>query len=180
MPSPIAHSVAGYAIYQLFRKRIRPRTSGRIGPFPWLLFVTVGFSMLPDVDAAVGVLSGDFGRFHNNLTHSAFVAAVVALASAAFGSLKGLGRFADWFWLTLLCYGMHILMDAATLGKGVMVFWPITDERFMTPVPVFYGFHWSDGWLNRRHWWTVTTELGFAALILLIYRHRSDEIGQRR
>ena len=37
-------------------------------------------------------------------------------------------------------------MDFFTVGRGVNPFWPFSLERFASPVPVFYGLHWSYGW----------------------------------
>jgi membrane-bound metal-dependent hydrolase YbcI (DUF457 family) len=175
MPSPIAHSAVGYAFYRLYRRRFPGLASNRSGPVPWLLAIAVGFSLLPDIDSLAGLLAGDFGRYHNNLTHSMIVAAGVALLAGVAGAFMGLGRFLDWFSLAFLCYGAHVLMDAATIGKGVMAFWPLTDERFLSPLPLFFGFHWSDGWLNRRHWWTAATELAFAGLVFLLLRRRTSQ-----
>jgi hypothetical protein len=70
MPSPLAHLAAGYTIYRLSRRHEPQPSLGRVGPLPGLLAVTAAFSLLPDIDSAVGLLLRDFGRFHNNATHS--------------------------------------------------------------------------------------------------------------
>ncbi|MGQ0604765.1 MAG: metal-dependent hydrolase, partial [Anaerolineales bacterium] len=83
MPSPIAHVTAGYVLYKLSRHRWPALDTRRLGPFPRLLVITAGLSMLPDIDSVLGFLTGDFGRFHNNVTHSLIVGFAVALAIAA-------------------------------------------------------------------------------------------------
>jgi hypothetical protein len=50
----------------------------------------------------------------------------------------------------------------------VMALWPLSEKRFLLPVPLFYGLHWSDGWLSLRHVWTVLTELAFTAVALFV------------
>ncbi|MDX1521057.1 MAG: metal-dependent hydrolase [Anaerolineae bacterium] len=166
MPSPIAHAAAGYAIYRLSRSR-RPQSKlPKFGPVPGLLLITTGFSLLPDLDSIVGLLSGNFGRFHNNLTHSLIVGFFVSLVFALGMWGKERSGFGFWFAIALFGYEAHVLMDSATVGRGVMAFWPFTSERFASPLIIFYGLHWSEGWFSIRHLWTVLTELAFAALLL--------------
>jgi membrane-bound metal-dependent hydrolase YbcI (DUF457 family) len=76
MPSPIAHLTAGYVVYQLGRRYEPQPALRKIGPLPGLLLVTAIFSLLPDIDSAVGLLMRDFGRFHNNATHSLFAGVI--------------------------------------------------------------------------------------------------------
>jgi membrane-bound metal-dependent hydrolase YbcI (DUF457 family) len=168
MPSPIAHTAAGYAIYYLSRSRTPGTKLKGIGPFPAPLIVTTGFSLLPDVDSLLGFLSGNFGRFHNNATHSFIVGLGMALAFGLLMWWKERSGFGFWFFTALLGYELHVLMDSATIGRGVMALWPFTAERYMFPIIVFYGLHWSDGWLSIRHLWTAATELAFAALVAFL------------
>jgi inner membrane protein len=125
------------------------------------------FSLLPDVDSLAGLIAGDFGRYHNNATHSLLVAAGVSLGFAGIMAWKR-QSFGFWFLVAVACYGAHVLMDSATPSRGVMAFWPITGRRFHFPLQLFYGFRWSDGWFSVHHVWTVVTELGFAALAALL------------
>jgi inner membrane protein len=132
------------------------------------LVVIISLSILPDLDSVAGFLMGDLGRYHNNWTHSLIVGLGVALV---IGSLVWLVRnsgFSRWFLLALLCYELHIIIDYLTVGRGVKAFWPVSLERFVSPVQVFYGLHWSDGWLSTRHLLTLVTEVGFIALISII------------
>ena len=177
MPSPIAHLTAGYVLYALSRAHQPEPAPGQIGPIPGLLAVTVGFSLLPDLDSIVGVLAGDFGRFHNNVTHSLFVGAAVALV---FGAVMRavLGRdYWFWFGVALAAYELHVIMDWTTYGRGVMALWPFTDARFQAPVFLFYGLHWSEGWLSVRHLWTLVTELAFAMVSLLALRRFTGRVA---
>lgn len=166
MPSPIAHLAAGYIIYRMAQQReLQPPVQtpeGRLG----LLLLAGSFSLLPDVDSAIGLLLQDFGRYHNNATHSLLVGATIAFSCAALMKWRT-KQFGFWFAFFLACYSLHILMDAATWGRGVMALWPLSEQRFLSPVLLFYGLHWSEGLLSASHLITIATELIFAAVILL-------------
>jgi len=163
MPSPLAHTMMGYVIYRIYRPRTPELASKRLGPIPLLLLLTTSLSMLPDLDSVAGVLMGDFGRFHNNMTHSLLIGLVVALGVGFIGWLKPHYGFFRWFTITLLCYDLHVMMDFFTVGRGVMAFWPLLSDRFLSPVIIFYGLHWSDGVFSIRHLWTLLSE---SALVL--------------
>jgi hypothetical protein len=169
VPSPIAHLTVGYLVYLAGRRRAlalddsaEPARARRR-----LLLTAATFALLPDVDSVVGLLVGDFGRYHNNGTHSLLVGAAVAPAFAAIMARKRRG-FSFWFLIAAGCYSAHVLMDGATWGRGVMALWPLSEKRFLLPVPLFYGLHWSDGWLSLRHVSTVLTELAFTAVVLFV------------
>lgn len=167
MPSPIAHLATGYLAYRIGRRH-SPRLEAEASTSPLLLLTAALFSLLPDVDAMAGLLLGDFGRYHNNGTHSLLVGLALSLIVAALIAWKRQG-FAPWFILAASCYGMHVLMDAATPGRGVMALWPLSERRFLLPMPLFYGLHWSDGWFSLRHLWTALTEILFAASGVLLW-----------
>jgi membrane-bound metal-dependent hydrolase YbcI (DUF457 family) len=168
MPSPIAHLAAGYAIYSLSRTLSPQGELRQVGPFPGLLVFTAGLSLLPDIDSIAGLLTGDFGRFHNNLTHSLLLGLGIAFTIGVLMHWRRGSGF--WYWMTLagLCYDLHVVMDWTTDGRGVMALWPITAQRFLAPVTLFYGLHWSDGLFSERHLITLATELGFVALVLFV------------
>lgn len=168
MPSPLAHAAAGYAVYEIFRQRGQAqRAEGALVTAKRFILVVV-LTMLPDVDSVVGLLSGNFGRFHNNATHSLFVGLLAAAIVGLLMSRVQAGRFAPWFFLTLLLFELHVVMDYFTIGRGVMAFWPFTAERYLAPVSLFYGFHWSDGLLSVSHLWTIVTETAFSAALFLL------------
>lgn len=169
MPSPIAHSAIGYVIYRLSRSN-RPAKKGMKVVSPIHLIVIVGFSLIPDVDFIAGVLFRDLSRFHNNGTHSLILGLAVALISSFLFSLKRRSAFSIWFWLILVSYQMHIVLDFFTYGsRGVMLLWPILSMRFESPVKLFYGVRWSEGWISGHHLWTLVSEVGFVFLTLLVF-----------
>lgn len=167
MPSPIAHATIGWAVFQVAHSAFpSPRDEER-GWLRWQLAAAVVLSLLPDVDSILGLLTGNMGRYHNNLTHSVPIALVVASVVGLFALLKGRQCGLHWYLLALSSYGFHLAADVLTMGRGIMWLWPWSTQRLLSPVPLFYGLHWSDGLWSVRHVWTLLTELGFAALLYL-------------
>jgi inner membrane protein len=161
MPSPLAHTAAGIAIWSLLRGRLAP---GRV----WhALAVLLFFSLLPDADALPGIAFGDLSRYHNNLTHSVAAGlATAALAGCAARAAKS-PRAGMWFWIALLAYLLHVLMDFFTVGRGVMLAWPLSAERFLAPSPVFLGLRWSHSPLDPVHLRTLANEMCFVLALAL-------------
>jgi inner membrane protein len=164
MPSPIAHVAAGYTIARI-TGRARPRATAGVSDRV-LVGAAVGLSLLPDLDAIPGILAGNFGRYHNNLSHSLFVGLAVAVIVGGIAAASGRFRFGSGFALALVCFELHVVMDYFTVGRGVMAFWPFTAERFSAPIPLFYGLRWSDGWFSQRHLWTLLTEVPLVAAVV--------------
>jgi hypothetical protein len=48
-----------------------------------------------------------------------------------------------------------------------MMFWPLTDTRFASPIKIFYGLQWGLGWFSIWHLWTVFTEALFGLVVIL-------------
>ena len=131
--------------------------------------------MLPDLDAVPGILVGDIGRFHNQATHSLLVGVAVALAAAIPLAHWRRAPFLRLWLLLLLPYEAHVLMDFCTPGRGVMLLWPVSAERFSSPVSLFEGFHWGNGLLSPSHLWTIASETLLVAPLVLL-----TELAARR
>src|SRR5688500_8243489 len=106
MPSPIAHLASSYMIYKLAQNYVPELPPQLIQGVPTLLLLAGGFSMLPDADSVVGVLMQDFGRYHNNASHSLLVGAGIALIFAAFMKWHK-NSFGFWFLFGFSCYSLH-------------------------------------------------------------------------
>jgi len=177
MPSPIAHFAAGYTLYRILRERL-PRLTETLPAF-FLFAAASVLSVLPDIDCVAGVVSGDFARFHNNITHSFAAGVAVALLVAGLAALpKREGTAVAWFVFVLAFYSLHVVMDYFTAGRGVMAFWPLLANRFESPVCIFRGVKWASGVWSIEHLWTFLNELLFVcALVLLTFligrRHRT-------
>ncbi len=164
MPSPLAHLSAGYMIYRGSRGRALDRTRGRFFTVIQALLL-IFLSQLPDIDSVAGFLADDFGAYHNQFTHSLFVGVPAAAVVAVAARLARLKRAMLWFWVALLSYELHVVMDYFTVGRGVRLFWPFIEQRFQAPVKLFYGFHWSQGFFSIHHLWTVLTEAIFVLVV---------------
>ncbi len=165
MPSPLAHMATGYVVFEVARSHM-PKADSSLLRRGILLMGALGFSLLPDMDSLAGVLAKDFGRYHNNLTHSFAMGLYASLVIAAGSYILDRKRVGTWTLLGLACYELHVLMDFFTVGRGVMIFWPISPERWEPAMKLFYGLHWSDGWFSHKHLWTLLNELVFAFILL--------------
>jgi membrane-bound metal-dependent hydrolase YbcI (DUF457 family) len=180
MPSPILHTTMGYVVYKIVEPDSSKSRFGKLGRIPVLLIISIVASLLPDLDSVFGILAGDFGRYHNNATHSLFVGLLVALLfaggiSVLFNTLP----FRTIFLVTLLSYQAHIVFDYFTVSRGVMALWPFSHERFVSPISLFYGFHWSDGLFSIRHLWTFLTESVQALILVLMVNHLTSRKFKR-
>lgn len=165
MPSPIAHWTVGLVVCRSLWPRAAGGSGGRPVPWRWLLLASLAFSLLPDAGSVVGVITGEFGRFHNSWEHSLAVGAGCALIGTALARAVGLAGSWRWGAMIFLCFELHVLMDLFTVGRGVRVLWPFVEDRYSPALKLFYGVHWSEGWLSPRHWVTLLSELAFAAVI---------------
>lgn len=163
MPSPVFHVFAGVSIAGAVSggwRSVRFKT----------LVASLFFSMLPDADVAVGLAAGDVATYHNNLSHSPFFALMICtllwlLARRVLPELSR-GR------LALLTYGgcgLHVALDSMTYGRGIMLAWPFSGERFRAPVEVFRGVRWSEGLWARPHLETLSNELAVIAIVVAVY-----------
>jgi membrane-bound metal-dependent hydrolase YbcI (DUF457 family) len=169
MPSPIVHITSGYIVYRVLHRKLEGKKteSHRINISH--LLIIVGFAILPDLDAILGIILGDFGKYHNNGTHSLITGALVALGCYAILSVKRHLAKNFWFWAILFSYESHVILDMLTFGRGVMLFWPIMQERFLSPYLLFVGLHWSEGLFSTLHLWTILTEGLVVIGVLLLY-----------
>ena len=167
MPSPIAHLGVGYVIYRYYKKRFS-QEDHKFWKTSLQLILVVGLSILPDLDVIPAIIFKDMEAYHNNISHSLFVAVPVALLVA--GVFHRVYRSNYWFWfvICLISYDLHVFMDALTAERGVMMFWPFTETRIASSVKLFYGLQWGLGWFSPWHLWTIFTESLFILIMILI------------
>jgi inner membrane protein len=156
MPSPIAHVAAGYLVWKSGREPLT-RTDGRFSSLAGIAAFAF-LSLLPDADAIPGILLHDLERFHNHFSHSFFSGLIASLLLLLVAGTLGRPRPALWLRYGLICYWTHLVLDFTTVGRGVMLFWPLSSSRFSSPVKMFAGLHWSAGLSSLRHLETVLTE----------------------
>lgn len=174
MPSPIAHSVTGYALTRLpFLKtkltqaQKRHKISSRLSAVaPLLTVYGIFVSNIPDLDFLPQVITGL--PFHRGPSHSLFVAVVISalLAWPVHKLQKQLG-YKTIFGITLCLYGAHLFLDLFTTGgKGVPLLWPLSDVGFRAPFPLFPPVHHSRGLWDKSHIVFAIAELIYAIGLL--------------
>lgn len=164
MPSPIAHSGVALALWPMLREDHRhpgaPRNRRILAGM--LVFMVCG----ADVDFIPHVVLDPPSIFrHGGATHS-LLTGMVAATLFAVGSRALVS--ASWLRLWIvgcLAWWVHILLDFFTPGGGVMVLWPITDERFVSPISLFWGAQHSQPFAFHQHVITLLTEIPFVLLM---------------
>ena len=170
MPSPIAHLGAGYAMYRYYRRKL-PQESERFRKSALPALFVMGLSLLPDLDIVPAIIYRDLHTYHNNFSHSLFLGIPAAVLIAAIFCRICHSDFWLWFLVCLISYDLHILMDLLTAERGVMLFWPLSQNRFVSPVRIFYGLKWGLGWFSLSHLWTMLTESVFVSVLVLILNY---------
>jgi membrane-bound metal-dependent hydrolase YbcI (DUF457 family) len=169
MPSPIAHIAAGYAVYRLYKDKLPGGAALSPGIRSPLLLIA-GLSLLPDLDVLFALIFGDMERYHNNFSHSLFFGLAVALICASLIFWKYRSHFWLWFVVSLISYDLHVVMDYFTGERGVMLLWPLIEARFSSPIKLFIGVQWGQGFFTIWHLWTILTETLFFITVYLLLR----------
>ena len=170
MPSPIAHLGTGYAIYRYYKRGL-PANRGHFWKLPFQMIMIMGLSLLPDLDVIAAILFRDMENYHNSFSHSLLLGVPIAIFVAAILRQIYHSDFWSWFLICLTSYDLHIAMDALTIGRGVMLFWPLSQNRFMSPLPIFFGLRWGLGWFSIWHLWTVLTESVFVLVLIVVVNY---------
>ena len=130
--------------------------------------MVAGLSMLPDLDVIPAIIFRDMKTYHNSFSNSLFVAVPIAILIAGVFHRIYRSNFWMWFLICLLSYDFHIIMDALTAERGVMMFWPLGQSRFVSPIRIFYGLKWGLGWFSIWHLWTAFTESVFVLVLMVV------------
>ena len=132
MPTPIGHTLAGAAIFELSRpgERNWPR-----------LALCVTLANLADIDMIIGFGVGLPNLFHRGLTHSLLITLAFGVVGIIYGFVSRKKSFLFWAGLFLAAYGSHLLLDWLALDTGppigIPLFWPFSDAYFVSPVTLF-------------------------------------------
>lgn len=140
MPSPIAHSAAGLAIYIASRDNFETRP---FGLRDMLLGAYCAFlANLPDLDFVPGIFIGRANAYHHGVTHSILFGLLAGPVCYAFA--YRLFREAPVRRGLLCCTAAvlsHILLDYISQDSvnpgGLPLFWPFSATFHVMPIPLF-------------------------------------------
>jgi membrane-bound metal-dependent hydrolase YbcI (DUF457 family) len=176
LPSPLAHGLAGLTVHVL-----ASRDRGELRD-PWRIGVTVGASLIPDVDLLFRVVDGR--NHHNNETHSIGFALLAAVTAAAVFRLIRCKRPLALALALGAAWTGHVALDLFNLDTqppiGVMALWPLSEGYFKSPVLLFLD-------IRRTLDWTAVTHNSVSAawegvvlvpLLLVAWRYRMRHLGR--
>ena len=151
MASPIGHAIAGYAVHEFGRPAERLN--------PSFLALTLLMAVAPDFDFLPGILKGQPALYHQGITHSFGVAAVVSLAAAILYARSRGGILSAWR-ILFLSYSTHMLIDLFGPDKrppiGVPLFWPFSDATYLSPVQLLMGISHAKSTSVKTGEWLAT------------------------
>jgi len=159
-----------FAIWPYVKRRLDPQLTAtrRI-----LLGCAVFAALLaPDSDVLMGLVypSASIMDYHNGPTHSLLVGVVFALLFGGVCWIIIRGRWLPFTLVGVLCYTSHVLLDWLTWGRGVQLFWPVSEARFQAPFPLFMGVRHSVGAPFSTHMLTGANDLMFGVAVWLVSR----------
>jgi inner membrane protein len=135
MATPLGHVLAGYAIYGFAR-------APKAGEQPGLTVLGIIMAVAPDLDLIPGLVMGQPALYHGGISHSLGFALLVSLGVAGIFKMHG-KVFLPVFVVGFLAYSSHLLLDwLGSDGRppfGIPVFWPFSNETFISPVTVLPG-----------------------------------------
>jgi len=165
MPSPIAHSGIVMIVRAVVARHGALRRAIRTHP-AFFYAAAVGTLLIPDVDFLLRAVFAQPVLRHGGATHSLLVGVLFGLLfamlcrarygatfPAAVGALIGIG-----------CAWSHAVIDMATWGRGVLLLWPFSFERYST-VTLFFGARHSLLFAWKLHLITLSTELLFVTAL---------------
>ena len=168
MSSPISHLACAYMAYSAVAARnpsARGVSCGRA------LAAAAFFSLAPDLDYGLAWIGGNIEAYHNQFTHSLLV--VIGFGCLAVVSLRMVRpslHAGTLFLLAAACGLMHLAVDYFTQGRGVMLLWPWSEHRFISPFPFFQGVRWNEGWISPSHLRTLAQDTLFAVVVVGMVR----------
>jgi inner membrane protein len=147
--SPIGHALSGYAI---------GRIGGR-GGAPGLWIGCAALAVAPDLDFVPGILVGQPALYHQDASHSLWVALAVSLL-AALALCRGrhllLRRWAIFF----SAYASHLVIDLfGPDGRppiGIPLFWPWSDAAYLFPVALLPGIQHAESTTTETAAWIAS------------------------
>ncbi|MBE9039340.1 metal-dependent hydrolase [Oscillatoriales cyanobacterium LEGE 11467] len=160
MPSPIAHSVAGYLLAKsLPADRF---SENRIQKWSLYIFYASLIAVVADLDFIPQFVTGN--AYHRGITHSLVFALGFSAISALIVSVWKKFSYIKIFTLTSIFYGSHLLLDYFSYGRGIKLFLPFVDRFFRSPIILFPGLHYSRGLFHISHLLPIGFEIAISIL----------------
>jgi len=178
MPSPIAHTSLLFLGLPAARGASLPLTR-KLALAAMLAAVLVA----PDLDFVLSLLDlTDAKAAHGTWTHSlvmAIPAGLLFALCARFVFPVGVRPTLPRLWTVgAAAYASHIVMDWTNWGfgnaRGIQLLWPLSTDRYISPVHLFVGLRWSEPAAYGSHLLTLGSELLFAGLVFLFARRRGS------
>ena len=139
MCSPAGHILIGAACWFAFAPRAGLERAPRFAALAATIFLANG----PDLDYLPGLALGDLNRWHYQGTHSLLFAVLLALA-VAWVFRRRIAPRAAVLPVFLIASLSHLAADFMTIDlgppPGIPLLWPLSDARFISPVPLFVNF----------------------------------------
>lgn len=167
MPTPVAHALAGTAVY-LSASRGPHRRRENL----WLAAAAVVAACFADLDFGLNFLTGK--NYHHYFTHSLAFASLFAVGSYFFARLSRRVKPGRDAVILGLAYLTHLGLDAfskdTSAPYGMELWWPFADAFFIAPWTLF-----DDIWrgtlaklLSLHNWLAVGRELLIVGPFVLI------------
>jgi len=170
MPSPIAHAVTGYCLARLWP---RFETSGPRLPARWsCLGLGIFAAIAADVDFVPKLVAGL--DTHRGITHSMGFAIACSIVLAVIFGRRSRRACRAVCLLSATSYLSHLLLDLLTTGgRGIPVFWPLSEALVQFSVTPFPQVHHSEGLWYAGHIPVLIFESAYSLVLLgLIYGSR--------
>ena len=159
MATPYGHTLAGLSLFNLWYPRAGfPQKKGALV----YGLVALGASF-PDLDFIPGLILGQGGRFHHGYSHSlGFAIGVSLLAAILVKWIRPGFTFIKTGGFVLCLILSHLILDFFTEApKGFPLFWPFTETKFLSSIPILPRVErtWGNPDLWNRDcfvfWWKV-------------------------
>ncbi|MGK7950039.1 MAG: metal-dependent hydrolase [Xenococcaceae cyanobacterium] len=174
MPSPLAHSVSGYILAKFLP--LKQRKESRVNKWYMRSLYPVFVATCADCDFIPQIITGQV--YHRGPTHSIFFTFVFSVVTGFVVSYWQKYSYRQIFLLTAIVYSSHLFLDFFTVGgKGMQLFWPVTDSFFKSPIAIFPGVHHSRGLWHYSHLIPFGFELAYSALLFtgFVYWKKSQK-----
>jgi Tol biopolymer transport system component len=138
LASPVAHSLAGLGIYWASLRNSGKTTQSFSGKHAAGAVLAVFLANLSDADLLLALIARRY--MHHQATHTLLFALVTGAAAALAAPLFRIKPLRA-FGVVSLLVGSHVILDFLTRDtsypRGCMLFWPVSNRYYISPVPVF-------------------------------------------